>query len=231
VTLKRKLFLSFLLLSFLPTAILILFSYYLATQGSRLLASRGVSETLAAADSLAMWVVADQQDLLTSDLQSLLVAPESELSAAVHRDSTLDLVILTRGDKTSLYHNLSPSRLETLLLELKADTVTDVRSRSVIDGRLLVWQRLRSMQVTLTAARFLPEEYFRLADLTITGKERYESLAQTLLPVGQGLLLKIAISLIIVSLLLSLLAAQMLSFSTSAPKSPMMKAISSTFPP
>ena len=68
MTIKRKLFLAFLLLAFLPTSGLIWLSYYLATEGSKLVAAPGVSETLAAGDSLAMWALAQEQERLTADL-------------------------------------------------------------------------------------------------------------------------------------------------------------------
>lgn len=215
MTLRRKLFVSFLILAFLPTASLILLSYYLATEGSRLLAARGISETLETADSLAMWVVAGEQQALARELDR-----RSDMASISGATSQADLLWIRSGADTAAYSHLPHSLIERLAAEFaRADS-----GRTVIDDRLLVWVCRNNDDSTVCAARFLPDRYFELATRVVEGKARFHSLSRTLLPIGQDLLLKGAVALMIISLLLSLLAAQMLSFGTSAPLEKLVEA-------
>ncbi len=217
MTFKRKLFLSFLLLAFLPTAALIFFSYYLATEGSCFLAARGVSEALAAGDSLAMWAVQQEQQRLTTDLQQWMTMSAVELQELVGRDSLPALAIMKSGDSIAVYHNLDEADFQVIYEQLENAATGSDRGRLVIGECLFLWQRLDSAKTSLMGGRFLPEEYFRLANRLIEGKVNYQGLSKTLLPIGRELLLKIAIALMAISLILSLLAAQMLSYSMSSP--------------
>jgi nitrogen fixation/metabolism regulation signal transduction histidine kinase len=204
-----------LILAFLPTASLILLSYYLATEGSRLLAARGISETLATADSLAMWIIAGEQQDLAHELDKAL-----ELDSISGAISQADLLWIRSEIDTTAYSQLPQSMINRLAADFsEADS-----GRSVIDSRLVVWACRASGDTTVCAARFLPDRYFELATRVVEGKTRFHSLSRTLLPIGQDLLLKGAIALMIVSLLLSLLAAQMLSYGTSAPLEKLVEA-------
>ncbi len=203
MTIKRKLFLAFLLLAFLPTSGLIWLSYYLATEGSKLVAAPGVSETLAAGDSLAMWSLAQEQKRLADNLSS---------SAT---DSTFDLVLHLQADSVV---NIA-GRRQTELEHLQSELVNLAASsgRMLLDERLLIWQRGKLAGGETIVARVLPSEYFRLANRLLEGRTKYQSLSRTLLPVGQDLLFKIAIGSTLIFLILALLAAQTLSHSLAAP--------------
>lgn len=217
MTVKRKLFYSFLLLAFLPTSLLIGLSYYLATEGSDLLAARGVMQTLAAGDSLAMWEVGRQQQDLRTALDSMLNADNVMMQAAVEQSGTFDFLLVDSVGGETSWHKLSRDDFTRLRQELSTVRSGDSTGRLVLGDRLLIWDRLLTPQRTISAGRFLSERFFRLANQVVEGRTRYQTLSRTLLPVGKDLLLKVAIALIAISLILSLLAAQMLSYNTSAP--------------
>jgi nitrogen fixation/metabolism regulation signal transduction histidine kinase len=203
VTIKRKLFLAFLLLAFLPTSGLIWLSYYLATEGSKLVAAPGVSETLAAGDSLAMWALAQEQERLAVDLSN---------SAT---DSAFDLVLHLQADSVVTTAGRGEAELRHLQSELVGSEANS--GRLLLDERLLIWHRGEQAGEEAIVARLLPAEYFRLANRLLEGQTKYRSISRTLLPVGQDLLFKIAIGSTLVFLILSLLVAQMLSHSLAAP--------------
>jgi nitrogen fixation/metabolism regulation signal transduction histidine kinase len=94
----------------------------------------------------------------------------------------------------------------------------------VLGDRLFVWVCLAHGSSRVCGGKFLSQRYFELASQVIEGKTRFRSLSKTLLPVGQGLLLKIAVALVAISLILSLLTAQMLSYSMSAPLEKLVEA-------
>lgn len=224
MTVRRKLFLSFLLLAFLPTAALIGLSYYLATEGSNLLAARGVSQTLAAADSLAMWVVDQDQAQLRSRIEEFVGQDTLPIGSQVLPALGADFLWVKSGDIDSTWRTLMADQSERVKAEIASAPTNDTCGRMVVGDRLLIWCRIPTGQATLCVGRLLPERFFDLANQVIEGRTKFQSLSRTLLPVGQDLLLKIAIALIVVSLILSLLAAQMLSYGMSAPLEKLVEA-------
>ncbi|MFH2055251.1 MAG: HAMP domain-containing protein, partial [bacterium] len=212
MTIKRKLFLTFLLLAFLPASGLVWLSYYLATEGSKLLASPGVTETLAAGDSLAMWALAQQQEQLAVDLEQLAESAVLDPPASLRKNTGLDLIYLVQPDSIVLLRGGDFPEMREALTSTAATA-----GRLVLDDRLLIWQRTRLNGTSLVGGRFLPPEYFRLANRLLEGQTNYHSLSRTLLPVGQDLLLKIAVGLTLVFLILALTAAQTLSHALAAP--------------
>lgn len=212
MTIKRKLFLAFLLLAFIPASGLVWFSYYLATEGSKLVAAPGVAETLAAGDSLAMWVASVEQLRLAADLEELAEAANLDSSGGLRHNSDFDLIYQVNPDTLILRRGEDIPELRAALLLSSAPG-----GRLVLDNRLLLWQRVELQGNTLIGCRYLPADYFRHANRLVEGRTNYRSLSRTLLPVGQELLFKIAVGLTLIFLILALAAAQMLSQALAAP--------------
>jgi nitrogen fixation/metabolism regulation signal transduction histidine kinase len=214
VSFKQKLFTSFLVLAFLPTAALLLFSYRLATQGVDLLAARGVSQTIGAADSLALSVVAHEQRRLQSDGRQLSHLSSTDVRRLVEADSQFAFVMIAQAGGDSLAFGDVPRELQATHA---GALIRDFEGRLIIGTRLLIWETTRTESVTVCFGRFLPGDYFSLASRVMDGKARFVSLSKNLLPGGRNLLLKITVALIVASLILSLVAAQSLSYGFSAP--------------
>lgn len=217
MSLKQKLFTSFLVLAFLPTALLLFFSYRLATSGADLLVARGVSQTLSAADSLAVRMTAGEQHRLHDDSRRLLSTLVAGIRQAVEVDSQFAFAMLVypRGD-TIVQGNI-PEEFATALSGVVISAARESSGRLVVADRLLIWDAIKADTIVLMCGRYLPGDYFTLASEVMDGKARYLSLSKSLLPGGKNLLFKITIALIIVSLIVSLLMAQSLSFGFSAP--------------
>lgn len=210
MSIKRKLFLAFLLLAFLPTSCLIWLSYYLATEGSKLVAAPGVAETLAAGDSLAMWALSREQNRFTEDLEQLV-------SQQATSDSLPGLDFLYDVKDSSLSANALFNSAQQARLKRELTAARSLSGRLLLEDRLLIWQSLKLQGRDVIAGKFVSSEYFHLANRLLEGRTRFQSLSHTLLPGGQELLLNIAIALTVISLILSLLAAQMLSHTMASP--------------
>jgi nitrogen fixation/metabolism regulation signal transduction histidine kinase len=107
--------------------------------------------------------------------------------------------------------------MQQRLINQLSDAGRSTGGRLVLHDSLFLWQRLDSDSLSLIAGRWVPGKYFQLANQLLEGRTKYESLSRTLLPIGQGLLLKIAIALTAISLILSLLTAQTLAYGMSSP--------------
>jgi nitrogen fixation/metabolism regulation signal transduction histidine kinase len=216
VSFKQKLFLWFLVLAFLPTAALLVFSYRLATEGADLLAARGVYQTLEAADSLVVSLVANEQQRLLAENRYLLDADELLRKRLVMVDSTLAFIRLTGANGFTEYGRIAPD-VQNLITAVERSGATDSCGRAPVGQRLLVWATSLRNDSRITTGRFLPDEIFAQANQVMDGRSHYLSLSKNLLPGSKNLLLKIAIALILVSLIVSLLTAQSLSYSFSSP--------------
>ncbi len=212
---KQKLFFSFLLLAFLPTAALLIFSYRLATEGADLLAARGVSQTLDAADSLAVSVVTDEQRQLLQSCRYLGSIDDSLLKRWTILDSEFVFVRITGAESSLEYGRIEPT-LQKTITDLESAAV-DTCGHLPMDKRLLLVATAKQGNKRVTAGRFLDDGTFALANQAIEGRSHYLSLSKNLLPGGKNLLLKIAVALIFISLIVSLLTAQSLSHGLSAP--------------
>ena len=206
---RRKLFVAFLLLAFLPTSSLLWFSYRLATEGADLMISRGVEETLDAADSLILIAVADQQQRLQDDLRRLISSPEVGRNPFFESDSSLAFWVVLRGSDTVASGGTIPAEF--------ALTHPPMSGRFVEQNRLIVLANVHDGLIHAFAGRRLPENFLPLADQVIEGRRSYLSLTRNILPGGKNLLLNLTIVLIVLSLLVSLAAAQLLSRSLSSP--------------
>ncbi len=215
MTLKQKLFFSFLVLAFLPTAALLIFSYRLATEGADLLAARGVSQTLDAADSLAVNLVDYEQQRLLDECRFIVNADDSLRKRLVAVDSALCFLRTTDASGTVEYGRL-PEEVHGIFSRIEQMNF-DSSGRTPVDDRLLLWATLKQDGKRIIGGRYLSDTTFALANRVMDGRANYVSLSKNLLPGGKNLLLKITIALIIVSLIVSLLAAQSLSFGFSAP--------------
>jgi nitrogen fixation/metabolism regulation signal transduction histidine kinase len=139
------------------------------------------------------------------------------MQAAVEDAGAFSFLMVDSAEGNVSWHRLSSDNYERVRGELSSVRSSDSTGRLVLGDRLLIWDRVQTPERTITAGRLLPERFFALANQVVEGRTRYQTLSRTLLPVGKDLLLKIAIALIAISLILSLLAAQMLSYNTSAP--------------
>ncbi len=213
---KQRLFFWFLVLAFLPTTALLIFSYRLATEGADLLAARGVSQTLDAADSLVVSFVANEQQRLLVENRYLLDADEPLRKRLVMVDSTLAFIHLSEANGLTEYGRIAPD-VRSLITAVERSGAPDSCGRAPIGDRLLVWATSQRDHSRITVGRFLPDEIFAQANQVMDGRSHYLSLSKNLLPGGKNLLLKIAIALILVSLIVSLLTAQSLSYSFSSP--------------
>jgi nitrogen fixation/metabolism regulation signal transduction histidine kinase len=223
VNLKQKLFFWFLVLAFLPTTLLLLFSYRLATEGADLLAARGVSETLNAADSLTVILVNHEQQQLMYECKYLLDANDDLRKRMVMVDSTLSFVHISGSAGTAEFGHIAPE-LHQIVQETERAASENASGRNLINSRLLVWAAAKNDQAKIVIGRFLPDSLFALANRVMDGRSQYVSLSKNLLPGGKNLLLKITIALILVSLIVSLLTAQSLSHGFSLPLEKLVEA-------
>lgn len=214
MTFRRKLFISFLVLAFLPTSAFIFLSYHLATEGADLLVARGVSRSLDAADSLAVWTLNQEQQKLTNDLISLEICSSSDSAKLSLVSSNFDFAKIITSSGESQVAGDWPDNLD----QPEYDSTEAVMSgRYVSEGRLLIWCCVVCDSVSVITGRYLPPEYYNLANEIFEGRTNYSSLSRALLPGGKNLLLKLSIALALAFLVLALLAAQMLSYGMTAP--------------
>jgi nitrogen fixation/metabolism regulation signal transduction histidine kinase len=216
VSFKQRLFFWFLLLAFLPTATLLIFSYRLATEGADLLAARGVSQTMEAADSLVVSLVANEQQRLLVESRYLLDADEPLRKRLMKVDSTLAFIHVSEVGGRAEYGKMALD-VQNLIAGVERSGTSDSCGRAPIGNRLLVWATSQRDHSRITVGRYLSDEVFAQANQVMDGRSHYLSLSKNLLPGSKNLLLKIAIALILVSLIVSLLTAQSLSYSFSSP--------------
>lgn len=213
---KQKLFFWFLLLAFLPTAALLVFSYQLATEGADLLAARGVTQTLDAADSLVVALVSSERERLLLENEYLLDADEPLRKRLVTVDSSLAFIHLAEPDGLTEYGRISPE-LQDLVMSLEQTQTADTSGRTTLGKRLLVWASSKRGETRVTIGRYLPDELFAQANRVMEGRSQYLSLSKNLLPGSKNLLFRVTIALILIFLIVALLTAQSLSHSFSSP--------------
>jgi nitrogen fixation/metabolism regulation signal transduction histidine kinase len=170
-----------------------------------------------------MWIVEEEQQQLLIELETLAASASADSAGALAASAT-SFDILFANDSILRQPMPATADLDRLISEFAEPGGDHAVGRMVAGGQLLAWACVRRGTIEVCGGRILPQRYFRLADQVIEGRNRFRSLSKTLLPIGQDLLLKIAGALAAISLVLSLLAAQMLSYGLSAPLDKLVEA-------